>query len=198
MSKDGCKRSVKLCPLANRAGSLPVYSVVEPKRRTILKPSVGTFLIGSSSIVVLASLLIHPYGPVKSAKSSQMLLSGAEISPQILNVFERSCQNCHSDHTEWPWYSYVAPMSLMIESDVARARSRMNMSRWTEYGAEDQEADLTSLAASMRSREMPPSSYTMIHPQSKLSGAERQLIYDWARTERQRLKQPIRRRITGD
>ena len=163
-----------------------------------MKLSLGAFMIGSSSIAVLASVLIHPYGPVKSAKSSHMLLTGAQTSSEVLNVFERSCQNCHSDNTEWPWYSYVAPMSLMIESDVAGARSRMNLSRWSEYSVEDQQAILTLLGAAVRSREMPPSRYTMIHPQSKLSDPERQLIYNWARSERQRLKQPIRRPITGD
>jgi uncharacterized membrane protein len=159
--------------------------------------SLAAVVIASLVAVALASAFIHPYGPVKSAKSSRAILSGAQITPRVLHVFERSCQNCHSENTEWPWYSYVAPASMMIESDVARARSEMNLSRWSEYSVEDQQAILTSLAAAVRSAEMPPSRYTMIHPQSKLSEEERQLIYNWARGERQRLQQPIRQPITG-
>lgn len=171
---------------------------MQKKKKNTLKLSLAAVLIGSMVTVALASALIHPYGPVKSAKPSRAMLSGAQIGPQVLNIFERSCQNCHSENTEWPWYSYVAPASMMIESDVARARSEMNLSRWSEYSVEDQQGILTSLTAVVRSREMPPSRYTMIHPQSKLSEEERQLIYNWARGERQRLQQPIRPPITGD
>jgi uncharacterized membrane protein len=171
---------------------------VQKKQKNALKLSLAVVLIGSMVAVALASALIHPYGPVKSAKPSRAMLSGAQISPQVLNVFKRSCQNCHSENTEWPWYSYVAPASMMIESDVARARSEMNLSRWSEYNVEDQQAILTSLAAAIRSGEMPPSRYTMIHPQSKLSEEERRLIYNWARSERQRLQLPIGPPITGD
>jgi uncharacterized membrane protein len=170
---------------------------VQKKKKNALKLSLVAVLVGSMVAVALASTLTHPYGPVKSAKSSRAMLSGAQISPQVLNILERSCQNCHSENTEWPWYSYVAPASMMIESDVAMARSEMNLSRWSEYSVEDQQAILTSLAAVVRSREMPPSRYTMIHRQSKLSEEERQLIYNWARSERQRLQQPIRQPITG-
>jgi uncharacterized membrane protein len=171
---------------------------VEKKKKNALKLSLAAVFIGSMVPVALVSALIHPYGPVKSAKSSGALLSGAQIAPRVLHVFERSCQNCHSENTEWPWYSYVAPASMMIESDVAGARSEMNLSRWSEYSVEDQQAILTSLAAAIRNREMPPSRYTMIHPQSRLSEEERRLIYNWARSERQRLGQPIRPPITGD
>lgn len=189
---------MNLRTFGNRAGSFPVYSGVQQKKKKTLKLALAAVVMGSMVTVALASALIHPYGPVKSAKSSQAILSGAQISPQVLSVFERSCQNCHSDNTEWPWYSYVGPASLMIESDVARARSLMNLSRWSGYSVEDQKAILTSLAAAVRSREMPPSKYTIIHPQSNLSDAERQLIYNWARSERQRLKQPLGRPMTGD
>ena len=155
-----------------------------------MKLSAPIFVIGSLSAVALMSVLVHPYGNVKAAKSSQPLLAGGEVTPAVLDVFERSCQNCHSDKTEWPWYSYIAPTSMMIESDVGAARSRMNLSHWNEYSNEDQQAILTGLAAAVRSREMPPQKYTLIHPASKLSTEERQLIYNWARSERLRLKAP--------
>jgi Haem-binding domain len=88
-------------------------------------------------------------------------------------------------------------MSIMIESDVARARSRMNLSHWSEYSIEDQVGFLTSLGAAVRTREMPPSRYTMLHPQAKLSAEERELLYRWARGERQRLKQSVARPLSA-
>jgi Haem-binding domain len=154
-----------------------------------VKRFLRTFLISAAGAWVFASAVIHPFGAVKSANSSSnALLSGTPISGEPLRVFERSCQNCHSDKTSWPWYSYVAPMSLMIESDVSEARGRMNLSHWNEYSIDDQQSLLASIAAAVRSRQMPPSRYVLLHPDAKLSPEERELIYNWARGERRRLR----------
>jgi hypothetical protein len=110
---------------------------------------------------------------------------------------ERSCQNCHSEKTDWPWYSYVAPVSWLVESDVHRARSHMNLSGWDQYSLEGKQDHLAELAAAVRSRQMPPPRYTLMHRNAKLSQLELERIYQWARGERRRLKhwppeQPLR------
>ena len=153
-----------------------------------MKRSLRTFLISAAGAWVFASATIQPSGAVKRASSSNALLSGTSISAEPLRIFERSCQNCHSDKTSWPWYSYLAPMSLMIESDVSEARGRMNLSHWSEYSIEDRQSLLASIAAAVRSRQMPPSRYTLLHPDAKLSREERDLVYNWARGERRRLR----------
>jgi hypothetical protein len=108
--------------------------------------------------------------------------------PSVVRIIERSCQNCHSERTAWPWYSYVAPMSWLIENDVQQARSHMNLSRWDEYGLEKKQAILTELGAVVRSRQMPLPRYVQLHPSAKLSDVEINQIYQWARAERRRLK----------
>jgi hypothetical protein len=138
--------------------------------------------------VSLASLLIHPFGDMKGPKSSDRLLAGSGVPPAILQTMERSCQNCHSEKTEWPWYSYVAPVSWLIEKDVHNARGHMNLSRWGEYTVERREELLTQLAAAVRSRQMPPAQYTLMHSSAKLSQTDLEQIYQWARSERRRLK----------
>jgi hypothetical protein len=153
-----------------------------------VKRFLRTFLISAAGTWVFASAVIHPFGAVKNVNSSSALLAGTPISDETLRAFERSCQNCHSDKTSWPWYSYLAPMSLMIESDVSEARGRMNLSHWNGYSIDDQKSLLASIAAAVRSRQMPPSRYTLLHPDAKLSPEERDLIYNWARGERRRLR----------
>src|SRR6266404_4904500 len=119
--------------------------------------------------VGVPSLLIHPFGDLKAHRSLNPLLAGADVNPAIIQIVERSCQNCHSEKTEWPWYSYVAPMSWLVESDVGQARGRMNLSRWDEYTIDKQQELLGRLSAAIRSRQMPPARYTLIHPGTKLS-----------------------------
>jgi hypothetical protein len=153
-----------------------------------LKSIVLVFLLSGAGAVAFASVVAHPNGPVKDVKSNKPLLTGAEIDAPVLTVLERSCQNCHSEKTEWPWYSYIAPASWLIESDVAQARVHMNLSHWDEYTAEKKEEILAQVGAVAQSGEMPPARYTAIHANAKLSAEERAQIYQWARAERRRSK----------
>lgn len=153
-----------------------------------MKNRLRTILVAGVIVVGLASLLVHPFGPVKARTSNNLPLAGAVIDPETAQIMERSCQNCHSERTDWPWYSYIAPVSWLIESDVLKARSHMNLSRWDDYSLEKKQELLTELAAAVRSRQMPPPRYTMMHRQARLSQQELQRMYVWARGERRRLK----------
>jgi hypothetical protein len=139
-----------------------------------------------ATVLAGASVLMHPFGDVKTT-SAKPLLAGADVDPAVVRILEKSCQNCHSERTEWPWYSYVAPMSWLIEKDVHDARSHMNLSRWQEYDAQKRHDLLTEMAAVVRNRRMPLARYTLLHPDAKLSAIEFDRIYQWARAERRRM-----------
>ena len=156
-----------------------------------MKRTISMFLLGGASMVLLASVLVHPNGPVKATQSDEPLLAGAEIDPAVKAMLERSCQNCHSEKTDWPIYSYIAPMSWLVEGDVSQARAHMNLSRWGDYSLEEKEQLLASIGAVVRSRKMPPTRYTAIHTGAKLSAEESARIYEWAHAERRRLKSVV-------
>jgi len=79
-------------------------------------------------------------------------------------------------------------VSWLIEKDVHQARSHMNLSGWGQYSLDEKQDLLADLAAAVRSRQMPPPRYTLMHRSAKLSEPERERIYQWARGERRRLK----------
>ena len=78
-----------------------------------------------------------------------------------------ACYDCHSNETEWPVYSYVAPMSWLVRSDVERGRDELNLSDWDEFGDEADDA-----AEQVEEGSMPPSQYQLLHPAARLSDAE--------------------------
>src|SRR5436305_12458710 len=84
---------------------------------------------------VAGSLLVASVltAPGTSGSAGLPLLAGAEIDPRILALLERSCADCHSERTRYPWYSYVAPVSWLIRNDVTAGREHLNLSRWNEY-----------------------------------------------------------------
>ncbi len=155
---------------------------------------VETLIKSGLIVAVLLGLMcsfIHPYGPVKSLKSDKPLLDGVAINPAVAQVLERSCQNCHSERTKWPWYSYIAPISWLIEKDVQDRRSHMNLSRWEAYTPDEQVEILTELGVEVRNRRMPLPQYLRLHPDAKPSDDDVQQLYSWAHRERRRLQTPV-------
>jgi hypothetical protein len=141
-----------------------------------------------AAVVAIGSSLLHPFGAAETAGNRGTLLDEAQIDPETLALFERACQNCHSERTEWPWYSHVAPISWLIARDVQQARSHMNLSRWQDYSSDDRLWLLSEIGSAVRNRKMPVQRYTLLHPEARLTDKERQQIYEWTRTERSRLR----------
>jgi Haem-binding domain len=144
--------------------------------------------LAAAPLLALGASFVHPYGQIRHERSSGALLVEAEAPPEIARILERACQNCHSQRTEWPWYSYVAPMSWMIEKDVHGARTHMNLSRWQDYTVEQRLDLLTRLAVDVRNRKMPLPRYVTMHSEARLSNEDVEQLVSWAHRERTRVR----------
>jgi cytochrome c len=158
-----------------------------PQRRLRLKRQLRLFVL-SGALIAIPAAFVHPFGAMKAQRSDRPLLLDATFDPQVVRILERSCQDCHSEKTAWPPYSYVPPMSWMIESDVARARGHMNLSRWNGYPPERHREILSEMSSLVRDRVMPLPRYLLLHPEARLSDTEVDYLYQWAKSELQRLK----------
>jgi cytochrome c len=138
--------------------------------------------------VELAGIFVHPFGGVQALSANRPLMRTANIEQPVLQVIERSCQNCHSDRTSWPWYSHIAPVSWLIQRDVHDGRSHWNMSNWDRYSLDQQQDILSQMAPMVRNRKMPLPQYLLLHPEAKLADSDIDLLYRWSRGERKRIK----------
>jgi len=145
--------------------------------------------VSSSFLVwILASIFVHPLSHEVSDRASAPLLPGAEIPPSVARVLANACVNCHSEKTQWPWYSRVAPVSWLVENDVKHAREHLNLSRWDSLQEVDQRMLLTAIATVIENHEMPPHRYVVLHPDAKLSADDAVRVIEWTRAERRRLR----------
>lgn len=144
--------------------------------------------VGAGTVAAVAGSLIQPFGAAAVSGTSQAIFREARIDPETLMLVQRACQNCHSQKTEWPWYSHVAPVSWLLTRDVQQARSHMNLSQWQDYSTGDRLRLLSEIGSAVRNSEMPVQRYLLLHPEARLTESERQRIYRWTRTERNRLR----------
>jgi Asp-tRNA(Asn)/Glu-tRNA(Gln) amidotransferase A subunit family amidase len=144
--------------------------------------------IGIAAFAAVGGSLIPPFAAPGISGAGQEILGHAHVDPATLAILQRACLNCHSEATEWPWYSRVAPVSWLIAHDVQEARSNKNLSHWQDYSVDERLRLLSAIGSAVKNREMPVRRYVLLHPEARLSDAERQQIYSWTRAERSRLR----------
>lgn len=154
------------------------------RRRAIAGLAVSSLLL----VWILASVFVHRLPHEVSDQASPPLLLGADTPLSVAGVLSNACVNCHSEKTQWPWYSRVAPVSWLLENDVKHARQHLNLSRWDALQEVDQRMLLTAIATVIENHEMPPHRYFVLHPEAKLSADDSVRVIEWTRAERRRLR----------
>jgi len=108
----------------------------------------------------------------------------------VASILRTSCYDCHSNETNWPWYSYVAPVSFMVAGDVEDGRKRLNFSEWDKYDTDKQIKLLVEMIEEVEKEEMPLTMYTFTHPNSKLDPNRIKLLKEWVKSGSSKEKSP--------
>lgn len=96
-------------------------------------------------------------------------------SAQTRDLAHRACFDCHSNETRWPWYSSVAPASWQIQSHVNEGREALNFSTWSVGGKEPLSLGKEA-SEELSEGKMPPWDYLLLHPEARLTSAERDAL----------------------
>lgn len=107
--------------------------------------------------------------------------SALESPTEIQEILISACYDCHSFETQWPWYSRIAPVSWMVASHVKEGRNDLNFSRWPSYNFQEQNLILREMEKQIVEGKMPPSGYSAIHPDARLSPEQRDVLLSWIR-----------------
>lgn len=140
------------------------------------KTIIITVVIIVVGIIGLAGLIqLVPYG--HNHTNPPVVQEPKWDSPQTRALAVRACFDCHSNQTQWLWYTNIAPFSWLIQRDVDEGRQRLNFSNWT--GAVTGEGGRRrggtgELGEVIQRGSMPPFYYTPLHPGSALSAQEKQ------------------------
>lgn len=142
-------------------------------------------------IGLLVALVIAQFIPLKRTNPpvdpSKTIYASLPVPANVQNIFERSCKDCHSNETVWPWYSHVAPVSWVVVQDVNEGRSNLNFSEWATYPAKKKDDKFKQICDQLSSGEMPDWKYTLIHRRAKLTDEERDAVCLWTDATRKAL-----------
>jgi hypothetical protein len=100
---------------------------------------------------------------------------------EVKSLLKRACYDCHSNETTWPWYSQVAPVSWLVARDVNDGRKHLNFSVWESYEPGRKAHKLEEIEGEVSEGEMPMAIYLPMHPEAKLTEAEKNALIAWAK-----------------
>ena len=99
---------------------------------------------------------------------------------EVRSVLRRACYDCHSNETVWPWYSRIAPVSWIIAYDVREGRAELNFSTWNQLSPDKQAKEMRESWKEVAEGEMPTWFYVVLHPEAKLSPADKSVLQTWS------------------
>jgi mono/diheme cytochrome c family protein len=142
------------------------------KEFSMKKISKTILIIG---IVLLALFLVIQLVPFGKDHSNPAVKSEpAWDSADTRALAKRACFDCHSNETIWPWYSKIAPVSWLVAADVEEGRAQMNFSDWNR----GRQPSTSEIIGELEEGGMPPFQYPLMHPEAKLTAAEKQALID--------------------
>jgi hypothetical protein len=131
-------------------------------------------------IVFIAIQFVRP-AENKNGQASPADISKIDSVPEnVQAILKRSCYDCHSNHTNYPWYSNIQPAGWWLSSHIKDGKAELNFSEFGQYSIRRQRSKLNSIAKTVEDGTMPFPSYAFIHKEAALTKDEKALIINWA------------------
>jgi hypothetical protein len=109
------------------------------------------------------------------------------VPENVKAILQRSCYDCHSNHTNYPWYVNINPIALFMGGHITDGKVKLNFSDLSKFNERRLSHKLNSIADQVDQHDMPIGSYTLIHRNAVLNDAEIKIIKDWATTASQQI-----------
>jgi hypothetical protein len=109
---------------------------------------------------------------------------------EVSGLLKEACYDCHSNKTEYPWYSYIQPLTWWINGHIVNGKRHINYSHFTNAPIAIQNRRFEETINQVDKKDMPLESYTYLgmHKAARLTDDQRRIIIDWAREQMDTLK----------
>ena len=144
-----------------------------------MKRIIKLFLLFLLGVFVLMQLF-PVEKPMVTMDNPNDLIGSGLVSKEVATIVQTSCYDCHSNQTNYPWYSKIAPVSWILYDHIEEGREHLNFSNWNRLEKEDKMEALDEIIEVIEEGEMPLESYLLIHREANLSEHQQEAIIQWA------------------
>ena len=128
-------------------------------------------------VVVIQFIPVDRTAPEPDA--GQDFLMSYEMPLEFMSLVREACYDCHSYESEYPWYAFVAPVSMWIQGHIDHGREELNFSTWAAYDVPKKLHKLEEMVELIEDDEMPLKSFKLTHPEARLTAEQKAKLIDW-------------------
>ncbi len=144
--------------------------------KKVLKWTFITLAIG-----LVAVQFIRPERNISPEANSNDILAAYGAPGNISQILHKACYDCHSNNTNYPWYTIIQPVGLWMADHVDEGKEELNFSEFATFKTKRKLHKLKEVVEQVEEGEMPLSSYTWMHKEAILTPQEKQELIDWAK-----------------
>ena len=131
-------------------------------------------------MVLILIQFIQPARNKSSELSSTDIKKTFSIPENVQLVLQIACYDCHSNNTNYPWYSKIQPFGWLLAKHIKNGKAELNFNEFSSYSLRRQISKLTGIGKSVKDGTMPLNSYILIHKNARLSNEDKALLIGWA------------------
>ncbi|MFV8342932.1 heme-binding domain-containing protein [Flavobacterium sp. XS2P39] len=128
-------------------------------------------------------LLMQLYQPARNESYEQELTANFtkmyDVPKNVETILRTSCYDCHSNNTNYPFYSYIQPARFFMEEHIKDGKKDLNFNEFGKYSKRKQENKLEAIIKQIKSDEMPLASYTLLHKNAIVTPAQKEEVINW-------------------
>jgi hypothetical protein len=122
----------------------------------------------------------HPDRNISSAEPTNHISKQFPVSSAIKNVLDKSCGDCHSNNTAYPWYFNIQPVAWWLANHIEEGKREVNFDEFASYSLRRQFRKFKEIKEQIEEGEMPLSSYTFMHKDALMSPEQKQSLIKWS------------------
>jgi len=110
------------------------------------------------------------------------------VPTDVYLILGRSCNDCHSNNTVYPWYTNVQPVAWWLRDHIDEGRRELNFSEYNSYSAKKKKHKLEEICEQVESGNMPLPSYLWMHRDAALTDSDKKILCDWSKQEHDKIQ----------
>ena len=141
-------------------------------------------------IILVVIQFIHPKKNIDTAAAvlNSDISKVFPVPDNVQTILKTSCYDCHSNNTEYPWYSKIQPVAWWLNNHIEEGKGEVNFNEFASYSLRKQYKKFDEIIKQVKEDEMPLSTYTLIHNNTVLDNNQKLALSGWARSAMDSMK----------
>lgn len=144
-------------------------------KRTKAYKAILTVLL---SVFVLMQF-IPPRRNLSPVPAGQVFVDSFKVDAKVNAILSVSCYDCHSNNTQYPWYTNVQPLGWFMADHITEGKEKLNFDDLPNYSPRRINSKFAQIVEQIEKGKMPLRSYMWMHNGARLNKEEQQLLINY-------------------